>query len=311
MKISDLFYLKQGNSFELYNMSQSVNSEVNFVSRTAQNNGVVATVDALAEMSPFPEGFITVALGGSVLSSFVQRKPFYTAFHIMVLEPKREMTFKEKLYYCMCIQNNAYRYSYGRQANKTLKDIEVPDVLPDWVASAKINPITTNISANNYEFNTNTWIEFNLQDLFEIETGKGYPNEDARPFLGSIPFVTAAKDNNSIEFLTSLPATHKGNCITINKDGNGGAGYAFYQSEDFCTNKHVLVATPKFRLSRYIGMFIVTLLDLDKFRYNHGRAYSLDIAQIATIKLPAKVDGTPDYDYMENYIMSLPHSDRI
>lgn len=24
----------------------------------------------------------------------------------------------EKLFYCMCIQKNAYRYSYGRQENK-------------------------------------------------------------------------------------------------------------------------------------------------------------------------------------------------
>lgn len=143
MKISDLFVLHQGNGFELYNMNLSDNSDINFVSRTAQNNGVVAQVDKEENKVPFPAGYITVALGGSVLSSFVQIKPFYTAFHVMVLEPKREMTFNEKLYYCMCIQNNAYRYSYGRQANKTLKNIVIPDNVPEWVKQTEIVPLTT------------------------------------------------------------------------------------------------------------------------------------------------------------------------
>ena len=69
MKISDLFILHQGNGFELYNMNLSDNSDINFVSRTAQNNGVVAQVDKEENKVPFPAGYITVALGGSVLSS--------------------------------------------------------------------------------------------------------------------------------------------------------------------------------------------------------------------------------------------------
>ncbi len=44
MRISDLFVLHQGNGFELYNMSLSDTSNINFVSRTAQNNGIVAKV---------------------------------------------------------------------------------------------------------------------------------------------------------------------------------------------------------------------------------------------------------------------------
>lgn len=43
----------------------------------------------------------------------------------------------------MCIQKNAYRYSYGRQANKTLKDIMIPEKVPQWVRESKIEPIST------------------------------------------------------------------------------------------------------------------------------------------------------------------------
>ena len=176
MKISDLFILHQGNGFELYNMNLSDNSDINFVSRTAQNNGVVAQVDKEENKVPFPAGYITVALGGSVLSSFVQIKPFYTAFHVMVLEPKREMTFNEKLYYCMCIQNNAYRYSYGRQANKTLKNIVIPDDVPEWVKHTEIVPLTTKNDIKKFDLDVNEWRKYHLKDLFDFVKGKRLTN---------------------------------------------------------------------------------------------------------------------------------------
>lgn len=84
MKIRDLFIPYQGNGLELINLDISEQSNINFVSRTAQNNGVVAQVETVETVAPFDAGLITVALGGSVLSSFVQTKPFYTAYHIMV-----------------------------------------------------------------------------------------------------------------------------------------------------------------------------------------------------------------------------------
>ena len=98
MKIKDLFIPYQGNGLELINLDISEHSNINFISRTAQNNGVVAQVEKVEGLMPFDAGLITVALGGSVLSSFVQTKPFYTAYHIMVLRPKKEMSLSEKLF---------------------------------------------------------------------------------------------------------------------------------------------------------------------------------------------------------------------
>ena len=39
------------------------------------------------------------------------------------------------LFYCVCLRANKYRYNYGRQANRTLKDImlPVPKKLPAWL----------------------------------------------------------------------------------------------------------------------------------------------------------------------------------
>lgn len=121
--IDEIFELYQGNGFELINMEETPCGNTNFVSRSSQDNGVVATISPIDGEVPFESGLITVALGGSVLSTFVQDKPFYTAFHLMVLKPKFSLSIYSKLYLCTQIEANKYRYSYGRQANKTLKHL--------------------------------------------------------------------------------------------------------------------------------------------------------------------------------------------
>ena len=55
---------------------------------------------------------------------------------LAVLELKIKLTLEEKLYYCCCIKQNRFRYSaFGREANRTLKDLLVPDYscIPDFV----------------------------------------------------------------------------------------------------------------------------------------------------------------------------------
>lgn len=309
MKISDLFILHQGNGFELYNMNLSDASGINFVSRTAHNNGVVAQVDMEENQAPFPAGYITVALGGSVLSSFVQIKPFYTAFHIMVLEPKREMSFNEKLYYCMCIQNNAYRYSYGRQANKTLNNIVIPDVVPEWVLQAEIVPLTTKRNMPQIDLDIKEWRNYQLKDLFEFVKGKRLTKEDIVP--GKINFLGAISDNNGVREKIETEYCWKGNCITVNY--NGSVGEAFYQEKKFWASDdvNVLYAKETWEMNKYIALFIITVIKANKYRFSYGRKWTIEKMKDSIIKLPGKSDGTPDFEYMEEFIKSLPYSDRI
>lgn len=140
-RIKELFNLYPGNGYKLIKMEEDDKSDINFVSRTSKNNGVVARVKK-TQKKPFQKGAITVALGGSVLSSFIQDNAFYTAYHIMVLMPQEEYSMSNyvKMFICTQIEANKYKFSYGRQANRTLKDIIVklptkPDGKPDfeWV----------------------------------------------------------------------------------------------------------------------------------------------------------------------------------
>ena len=49
------------------------------------------------------------------------------------------MSLETKLYYCLCIEANRFRYStYGREANRTLRTLLVPSLEsnPAWVFKA-------------------------------------------------------------------------------------------------------------------------------------------------------------------------------
>jgi hypothetical protein len=309
MKVKDLFTLSQGNSFELMNMELSINSHINFVSRMAQDNGVVAQVCADDIIKPFPAGYITVALGGSVLSSFVQLKPFYTAFHIAVLKSKKELSLQEKLYYCMCIQANAYRYNYGRQANKTLKDIELPDSVPEWVQTVSIFPYATRNSNSVSPLRSVVyWREFELGQLFKFVKGKRLRKEDMLD--GSTNYLGAISENNGIRQFIDAPAIIKGNCITVNY--NGSVGEAFYQNSPFWATDDINVLYANgWTLNKYIGLFMATIIKANRYKFSYGRKWTMEKMKKSLIKLPVTTQGSPDWAYIEKYIQSLPYSDRI
>jgi hypothetical protein len=102
------------------------------------DNGISAYVEPIPGVEPAPAGFLSCALGGNgVLTTHLQEQPFYVGRDVALLKPRKKLTKAQLLFYCMCIKANRYRYSYGRQANRTLKDLVVPDFknIPDWVGN--------------------------------------------------------------------------------------------------------------------------------------------------------------------------------
>ena len=66
---------------------------------------------------------LSVAVSGSVLSTFYQKREYYSGRDVYYLIPKKTMSVIEMLFYAKCISYNKYKYNYGRQANKTLKKV--------------------------------------------------------------------------------------------------------------------------------------------------------------------------------------------
>lgn len=146
VKLYTLFTVTYGVNLELNRMTKSPTG-IPFVGRSERNNGVTARVLPIEGINPNPAGTLSVAGGGSVLATFLQPEPYYSGRDLFYLTARTEMTDSQKLYYCACIRANRYRYSYGRQANKTLKDLLIPAMteIPEWVNNG-ISRIVTDYS---------------------------------------------------------------------------------------------------------------------------------------------------------------------
>ncbi len=311
MKIKDLFYYKYGVNLELMNCQEITDKDkdsVNFVARTSVNNGVVARVKIIEGLTPQKAGTLSLAVSGSVLSCFVQTENYYSGRDLYVLSSKINLTLEQKLFYAMCINKNAYRYSYGRAANKTFPNIEIPNLntCNEVIKNFKLKKITTQNNNLQMNLNTNNWNEFKLSDLFNIVAGKyHYPEEYEN---GKTPYVSASNSNNGVAQLISLPPDFKGNCIVTGKVGCT----AFYQPDNFCATSDVNILIPKYyNFNKYIGLFIVSIINKsENYKWSYGRQCRVGDSINIVIKLPEK-NGQPDWEFMENYIKSLPYGDRI
>lgn len=154
---------------------------------------------------------------------------------------------------------------------------------------------------------TSNWKTFKLcgeDGLFQIESCKCSNAGDLLEEGCDIEYIGAKKEDNGVmsfaKYNSSLVT--KGNCIVFICDGQGSVGYTNYIDHDFIGSTTVSVGYNN-HLNTNIGLFLVTILDLERYRYSFGRKYAPNLSK-ATIRLPAK-NNEPDWEFMENYISSL------
>lgn len=156
--------------------------------------------------------------------------------------------------------------------------------------------------------NTDQWKDFRLggtDGLFTIAKGSRLTKADQRD--GRINYVGASAFNNGI-------TNHIGNddelceAGTISVCYNGSIGEAFYQDEPYWATDDVNVLMPRFRLTPYIAIFIATVIKNESIKYAFNNKWTKELMERSKIALPAQSDGTPDFDFMERYIKSLPYS---
>jgi type I restriction enzyme M protein len=84
-----------------------------------------------------------------------------------------------------------------------------------------------------------------------------------------------------------------------------------YPPFNFSASDHVEKLIPTFEMNKYVAMFLVTIMNLEKYRYNYGRKWESSRMRESTIKLPVNKKGEIDTDLMESYIKSFPYSSTI
>lgn len=237
------------------------------------------------------------------------------------------------------------KYSFGRKWKTHLKDTEVKlpiqrtvegspvidasckwsdeGYLPDWqfmedyIKSLHHKPLTTKKKAGQApDLNINKWKEFRFGDLIsKIYKAKAIHKDDLTEFLDSddaIRYITRTAENNGCELLavrSEIPSqiVESGNAISIGDT----TATCFYQDDNFITGDHMVVVRADSWMNKYTGLFIVALLQGEQYKYSYGRAYLMDRIKDTILKLPVDIDGNPDWQFMEDYIKTLPYGDRI
>lgn len=309
-KVSELFDLAYGHSLELNRLPLSSDEDaVNFVSRTAKNNGVSARVERIPNVDPAQAGTLSVALngqGGAGLS-FLQPAPFYCGFHVMILTPRTAMSDQEKLWWAACISANRFRFGFGRQANRSLAAMNLPDSIPAWAKAIPLPDFERiRLPFSPYsapDLSTSLWKTFNYEQVFRMERGQRVTKAELKP--GKIPYIRSSAINNGVTYFGDLPQ-FPGNAITVSS--NGSVGEAFYQEDPFFASDDMIILRPRFRVNPAIAMFLCTIIRAERFRFNYGRKWFSERMRASTIRLPVTASTEVDTNLMEAYILSLPYS---
>jgi len=317
VELQEIFDVSYGNKFDLNKMNRK-ESSIHFVGRSAKNNGVTAKVAKLTDIKPYKSGMITVALGGSVLATFLQTKPFYTGQNIAVLSPKAgSLTEIQKLYYCKAIHSNAYRFSTcGREANRTLRNLQVPSIeeLPSWINEvdlshfdgAEKSQITKNILPPIIKGSEK------LTELFEIKNGIAATglNIKENRFNGCISYIRPASTNARVirgfldRSVTDKKHIYPIGSLFVSTNGEGSHSYSYVSIEDFVPNSDVSVLIPKKEMSLELKLYYAKCIASNRYLFSYGRKPKGK--RLAGLLLPKPT--TAETKEIEEFMKSLNYS---
>ena len=314
--IGNIFIIERGK--RLISIDQ-VQGEIAYISSTKERNGIDNFISTPNFMKTY-KNVITINNSGSVGYCFYHNYEINVSDHCTVIKIKnKEMNIYIGMFLIPILQSFKKKYNFGREINnerlkKEIIKLPYKKNEPDWdymenyvkELSSKIK-YDKEIIKNKNKINTINFKEFTLKDLFEVK-GSGGNATQFEVSEGEYLYVTTSNKNNGVSGTSNI-YTQEGNVITIDSATNGKA---FYQENNFIGSDHVEVIIPKdFILNKYTGLFFVTILNKECFRYNYGRKRNQTRIKNQKLFLPVKQNNEIDFDYMENYIKSLPYSSKI
>ncbi len=302
--INKLFRVKYGINLDLNKLIQTdSNKGIRYVGRTEKNNGVTAWVMPEKGKVPNPAMTISVAGGGSVLSTFVQEVPYYSGRDLFYLDPIEQMELNELLYYASAIRKNKFKFSYGRQANRTLAALLVPDrdQISEKIINYKIDDgqyykdylkykeMITSV-ASKIKYND---LDETIDSLFKIENGINQSNYAVQPYRETgdlIPMIRPSKwqstSYSGYVNIKEIPEekVFPAGTLYVGTNGAGSHTYAYVSIEKFTFNSDVSVLIPKSEMTLEQKMMYATLITANRFKFSYGRKPKGK--RLKSIKLP-------------------------
>ena len=193
---------------------------------------------------------------------------------------------------------------------------KIRDYLAFLCITGKTNLVAQRLDKIKVDLDINSWQSFQIggkNGIFEIVPAKG-ETTDQLIDGDDIPYIAAKNDINGFKKLCKKEEYENwispGNCIVFIQLGDGSAGYTTYQPYDFIGMNGKISCGYNLNLNKYNALFISVVLDLERPKYSFGRSWTGERLKNTTIKLPVK-NGNIDWEYMENFIKSLPLADRL
>ena len=152
-----------------------------------------------------------------------------------------------------------------------------------------------------------TWKEFALNEVFNIKaTRSGIDRNKLIAGKGNTPYITRSDANNGWDsFICEQPNYSKdnGNVLSIGLDTQT----VFYQPCSFYTGQNIQVLSNP-QLNKYVAAFIIPLLKIRLQKFNWGgNGATLGRLKRSKLLFPVTSDGTPDWQYMEDYMRAVEH----
>ena len=148
------------------------------------------------------------------------------------------------------------------------------------------------------------WEPFSISDIFTILPGKRLVAAHSTP--GDRPFIGALDNSNGVaRFVNDTNASLDKNVLGVNYNGNGMV-IGFYHPYECIFSDDV----KRFHLKHhednaFVLLFMKVTILQQKSKFGYLYKFNAERMANTRIMLPATDDGSPDYEYMEQYAKNL------
>lgn len=277
---------------------------------------------------PISKNAMTISFNGvGTGTAFVHNYLFNLNSDCGLVKPKENISLYALRFIAVSINQNKNKFNYGYKANESriLRQTVLLPILddgqPDYVYMAEYAQQKRETMLNKYleyveehvaelehkdipALDEKEWKPIFISSMFELV--RGCENNMAMLEDGYTPLISAKANNNGLKgFVHNPKKIIAGQCITLNNDGDGGAGLAYYQPANMALDSHVTALVPLFDMSAFVMLFIAKCISGLHGFFGHGLSISNPRAKRLRIMLPVTDTGEPDYAYMEQYSKNM------
>lgn len=327
-EINAIFTVKSGKRLTKTEMVKGITP---FIGATESNNGITEFISNtnISEDS----NVLGVNYNGSVVENF------YHPYKAIFSDDVKRLSFKKmegNKYLFLFVKNQILKqkvkYQYGYKFNGTRMNRQklllpsTPEGEPDYAfmeaymkqkEKRKLEQYREYISQHLEKIKDyisveplvkKDWGKFEIGNLFNISQGKSKGLNHLTKENTGINYLGATNLKNGVLCqVKEIPElVHDGNCIAFIRNGEGSMGFSVYKAEPFIATSDISVGY-NLKLNRFNGVFITTVADKVRGKYNFGYKRSSQRLSKENLLLPQTKDLEPDYIYMENYMKKLEY----